>query len=126
MISIGGITLDSDMIWTDETNWNPVVSSAGRTIGGKQVVQEKALQGARPITLEGYEDSGWQKRSTVLALKALAAVPGATYSFIYESFSAMVRFRHEDGNSVDFTQLYGKVNPDGDFWYYGKILLQTV
>lgn len=127
IVSIGSVTLDNELVWVDEFDFAPVIASAERTVGGRLVIQERSLQGARPITLQGDEDRGWQKRSTIEALKNMAGITGATYTLIYGTFTTIVRFRHEEGNPVQFAPVKDYLpDPGTDEWYYGKILLQEV
>ena len=94
--TIGPVTLDNDMIHRDEYAFNPILASAQRTVGGGVYVQEFAAQTAgRMITLEATQTQGWQLKTTVDALHALAATPGATYTLTIGSENYTVRFANE-------------------------------
>lgn len=69
-----------DLIWIDEMEWEPVEQSHSYNVDGSLEIETEAnlKQGGRPITLKGTRKYGLVKRSTVLELKALSAVPGKT------------------------------------------------
>ena len=128
-MSIGSVTLDNDMIWSDEYAFNPVLASARRTIGGGIYVQEFAAQIAgRAITLEATATQGWQLKTTVDSLHTLAAAPGATYALTIDSLSITVRFANETDNGPiqmqPVTTLTGTV-PD-TIYYIGTIHLMRM
>lgn len=77
---LGGVELPRGMLWTDEFTWVAVERSVERSITGAQVVDQAAKVAGRPITLQGVRDQGWIRRATLLAVQALADVPGATYT----------------------------------------------
>lgn len=47
------ITLPTDLNWTDEYKWTPVVQSQEYAISGSLIVEEWVKQAGRPITLQG-------------------------------------------------------------------------
>lgn len=77
---LGGVELPRGMLWTDEFDWSAVQKSVERSITGAQVIDAAAKLAGRPITLQGVRDQGWIRRATLLAVQALADVPGATYT----------------------------------------------
>lgn len=77
---LAGIELPRGMLWTDEFDWSAVQKSVERSITGAQVIDAAAKLAGRPITLQGVRDQGWIRRATLLAVQALADVPGATYT----------------------------------------------
>lgn len=92
------LTLNPDLYWSDEYNWNPVEQSVERTITGAQVIQAAARVAGRPITLEPEDDStAWVSRSHVEALRNWAAVPGKTMTLTLRGVARTVIFRHQDG-----------------------------
>lgn len=128
--TLGGVELDRDMVWTDEYLWAQRRGGYTPTIGGGGIVQDfAAIESGRPITLESAGGQGSQRKDTVEALKALEAVPGATYTLAIEhnglALTKQVIFKpgEEDG-AVQFGQ---RVPCDGlqgdDHWYSGKVLL---
>jgi len=119
-MSIGGVSLTHDLIWRDEYLFNPVLASVAPTIGGGVYVQEFAAQTAgRPITLEATATQGWLLKTTVDALHALAAVPGATYPLVMGSATTTVRFAQEtDGGPIQMTPVIDLAGIVPDTVYY--------
>lgn len=92
------IVLHKDLLWSDETNWNPVQQTATRTITGAMIVQTGTMQAGRPITLEAEDDrSAPHSRETVDALRNWAAVPGKEMVLTLGGVEYDVIFRHQDG-----------------------------
>jgi hypothetical protein len=76
---LAGIELPRGMLWVDEFNWSAVQKTVERSITGAQIIDAAARIEGRPITLQAAEDQGWIRRATLLAVQALADVPGAQY-----------------------------------------------
>lgn len=92
------VTLNPDLFWSDEHNWNPVEQTAERTLTGALLVSSAFLTAGRPITLEPEDDSSaWMPRSAVDALRNFAAVPGKELTLTLRSVARAVIFRHQDG-----------------------------
>lgn len=73
-VSIAGITLPEDLLWTDEFKGFGVGQSITPTITGALLVEEFDQPEGRPMTLSSA-GAAWVTRSTVEALEALAATP---------------------------------------------------
>lgn len=126
------VTLDNDMVWIDEYSWQPTVATVTPTVGEGVNIQEyeKPNENNRLITLETTEGQGYQRKKTVDALKACAAIPAGRFflriSHNNRVLERVVRFRAEE-NAVDFEMI---ANLDGlqndDFWYAGTIRLAVV
>jgi len=131
---IGTVTLDRDMIFSDEYEYNMVNSEVAPTIGGGIVVQEfEGLEVGRFVTLVSTESQGLQLKSTVDGLKALAdSGAGNTYTLTIssnsETFTKTVRFRHEvDGGPIQFQPMQVRDGLHDDTVYYkGVISLMVV
>lgn len=92
------ITLNPDLLWSDENTWHPVEQNVERTITGAMVVSVAARVGGRPITLEPEtEESAWMSLATVNAVRNWAAVPGKVMTLTLRGLSYSVIFRHQDG-----------------------------
>ncbi len=78
--TLATVAIPADVWWSDEFAWTPVAQATSRSLTGARIVQVGLKVKGRPITLTSSERGGWVPRSTVLALQALAAVPGATYT----------------------------------------------
>jgi hypothetical protein len=135
--TLGGVTLDADMYLPDEFTYNLVNASVNPTIGGGVIVQEfTKVEAGRPLTLLSLPTAGMQKKDTVEALMALAAIPNATYSLVISttnggSLSKTVRFRNEvEGGAVQFVPFIereGLPASDGETsWYKGTLYLMVM
>lgn len=92
------LTLDPDLLWSDEDNWHPVQQNVQRTITGALDVQVAAMNKGRPITLEPEDDSSaWMQSATVEQLRNWAAVPGQQLILTLRNETRNVIFRHQDG-----------------------------
>jgi len=127
-MTIGGIALDHDLDWADEFSQPLSAGSFNRTIWGKAITQSFPISGGRQLTLAGNERYGWQKRSTVLALKALASTsPGTIHTVVLPNGSTVyAQFRHEEQPTVEFQKVTFATEPDSDFWYYGTVKMRIV
>jgi len=77
MIQLDTIILPDDLFWIDEFDWSPVAASLEYTTTGAGIIETSLMQTGRPITLAAESDEYcWITREKVLALKALADVPG--------------------------------------------------
>jgi|GEM_PF-2295996 len=131
---IGTVTLDKDMIFSDEFAYNMVNAEAEPTLGGGIVVQEfMGVEAGRTITLVSTETQGLQLKSTVDALKALSdSGAGNTYTLTITSnsqiFTRTVRFRNElDGGAVAFEPMQVRGGLHGsDIYFKGSIFLMVV
>lgn len=79
-MQIDDLVLPTDLIWTDEFGHDAVAQALTRTEGGALIVEETALIAGQPITLTGGRDAGWITREDLIALRALADDPLATYT----------------------------------------------
>lgn len=125
-LSIGGVTIKRSLVWADRDAWQQLGQSRARTVGGGQVVFTGPLAGGRPITLEARRGRGWLEHDEVTALRALAAVSGATYVLVFGSDSYDVEFDHEPGPAVDVAAFLPRQAPAADDPYFGTIRLRTV
>lgn len=132
-IRVGGVVLDNLMRWVDETKNVLRRATADRTLEGNLAVQVFDVVGGVPITLVGDNLTGWQKKSTVLALKSLAETGPFSFDLeFYDSNATLLqsytcRFRHEESPAVDFDPV-GFLNAlnDGNAWEAGTIKLITI
>ena len=131
---IGTVTLDKDMIFSDEFAYNMIHAEAESTLGGGIVVQEfMGVEAGRNVTLISTESQGLQLKSTVDALKALSdSGAGNTYTLTISSnsqtFTKTVRFRNElDGGAVAFEpmQVRGGLHSD-TIYFKGSISLMVM
>lgn len=131
--TIGGVTLDMEMLWLEEIQNPRAVGSAVATLGGGIVEQVRVLPGAvgDRITLQGARDYGWQKVSTVAALKALADAASGAVAVVMQGVTRYCRFRSEvQGGPVQFTRASGAPSLSSALlsssaWCVGTIYLEV-
>jgi hypothetical protein len=111
MITLAGIELPDDLDWEDEFGWEPVGQVITPTLSGAIIVEESVQSEGRPITLRS-DGEAWVKRSTVLELQALAAVPSARMQLHLNGRIFTVIWRRESGGGLEAKQLYRIADPD--------------
>lgn len=132
-ITLGTVSdLPGDMQWTDEyTEGSDLVAQDQQfTLTGALVVQANAKQAGRLITLEGRIEGNKAfaplTRAQVIALRALAAVPGATYLLTLpdgREFNVMFR---RDPVGVLMQPWEHIADPEDEDLYFGRINLIQV
>lgn len=121
------VTLNPDLLWVDESEWQPVEQRIERTITGALIVSVAARTGGRPITLQPEDEtSGWMTRATVELLRNWAAVPGKTLTLTLRSTARSVIFRHHDGVAVDATPVVHFNDVDASDFYRCTVRLMEV
>lgn len=129
---IGGTALDNEMLWLEQYGNPRAVGSAVYTLGGGVVTQVRILgpTGSR-ITLQGSRARGWQRASTVAALKVLADSAPSSVTVVLLGTTYTCRFRHEQsGGPVQFERVSGAVPAadqalTGQEWLFGTIYLEV-
>ena len=106
-ITLGSITLPTDLHWSDEFDWTPVAQETEYTLAGALAIETGVMQAGRPITLEGGEDRAWATRATVLLLQAAAALPGEKMTLTLNDARTFVHCRT---GSLETGQVYGFCN----------------
>ena len=133
--TIGTVSLDQDMYFSDLLKRSKVTASVTPTLGGGAVIQEfSKLDIGRIITLSTKDGMGYQQKSTLDSLQSLADVPGATYTFTIVPYTGSnyvktVRFRNElDGGAIqmEVASLALEGVPRDTVWYEGSIFLMVV
>jgi hypothetical protein len=117
------LTLDDDLLWADEFAWQPVARSVQTTVTGAVLVESAVRQAGRPITLRGGTDYGWMTRADVLALRAWAALPAATFTLTLRGQAYTVAFADA---GVDATPVIDVSDPTGGDYYIATVSLIEV
>lgn len=125
-IKIGGVSLNNSLQWTNRYQYAQAAQNVRRTLQGNPVVYSQSIYGARPITLEATEDTGWLQWSMVGALLTLAESPDTTYVFEFHGETYDVRFNYTEGPPIAFTTLRSVQVVANDEWMVGTIKLFTV
>ena len=133
--TIGTVTLDQDMYFSDLLKRSKVNASVTPTLGGGAVVQEfSKLDVGRLITLTTKDGMGYQLKATLDSLQALADSAGSTYTltivpYVGANYVKTVRFRNEiDGGAIQMepASLALEGIPRDTVWYEGSIFLMVV
>ncbi|CAG36321.1 hypothetical protein [Desulfotalea psychrophila] len=91
MISLNSVVLPPDLFWSDEFGWTPVASALEYGTTGSAFVDVSKKKSGRPITLSAESDTCWLTRADVLALKALADLPGKEMTLtLYERIFTVI------------------------------------
>lgn len=100
MISIGSVQftdrIESQIDWVDRKAWQGVGQSIRRALAGNNVILENPRSG-RPITLTAELPWCWLSAATVDALIVLANQANQSHAFVYNDYSASVRFVRQSG-----------------------------
>lgn len=122
---LNGIALPLGMVWVDEFAWVAAQRSVERSITGAQIIDVAPKLAGRPITLQGSQDQGWIRRVTLLAVRALADVPGGQYPLKLASGEAFtVMFASED--AIDAQPISRPELPENAHPYVATLRLITV
>lgn len=78
--TLGAVQIPAQMIWSDEFAWSAAESVSEYGIDGALLVDVGTRLAGQPVTLAGAQDRGWISYATLVAIKAMADVAGATYS----------------------------------------------
>lgn len=125
-ITLDGISLPEDLLWSDEYLWSPVKQSVQLSLNGKSIIQEAAQTQGRPVTLEGDQESAWVTKATLEQLRAAEATPDYDMTLDYHGTSLTVRFSRVNGNPIEARQIVGFANPQNDDVYSLRLRLFTV
>jgi len=125
-ITLGGLSLSPHMIWSDALNYQPVVQSTARTLGGAAVITSSATTKGRRITLDAVSDQGWLTKAQVDELITLASVAGSTYPLDIHGSTHTVMFFHSEGSAVVASPILSKQVYLSTDYYTGSIKLITV
>lgn len=125
MITLGGINLGYDLIWSDRHHSSEVLQSVIVTIGAGQNVFVQPKTVGRVITLEANETQGWLPASIIPQLKYLATLPGEVFDFNFHNLEMFqVMFRHQEPPALELRPLIegGELGQ----WFIGTIKLFSV
>ena len=126
MIVLDGISLPTDLLWSDEWAASTVAQAVRRTLDGGLVVFYGQMAGGLPITLESQPDAGWLTRTQVEAIALRAASPGGLYTLTLRGQTWQVMFRHHDAPAFEARPLVSVANPQAGDFYLATLKLMTV
>ena len=126
MITLDGIQLPVDLLWSDEWAASSVAQTVRRTLDGGLVVFYSELRAGWPITLESQPDAGWLTRAQVEAVALRAASPGGLYTLTLRGHTWQVMFRHHTAPAFEARPLVSVANPQAGDFYLATLKLMTV
>lgn len=110
------LTLPSDLLWSNEYEWQPVEQRGRYSVLGSLVLEAAARVAGRPITLEGGENYGWITRSTLTTLQTWVQLPSKTFTLNLLGVNHTVVFDHSAG-ALNALPVYQVSDPDpADFY----------
>lgn len=128
--SQASIDLPNDLIWKDEFTWVPAVQTRTYSLTGALIIETALKQAGRPISLEAATDMGWVPRSTVVALRAWAALQNILFKLVLEypddtrMFNVM--FDQEGQNAIAAEPVKGFPGHSPEDWFTIKLKLIEV
>jgi hypothetical protein len=121
----GVIALPDDLVWTDEFSWVPVVQKKTVTLTGALIIETGVRLAGRTITLAADPDMAWVTRSTVLALRAWAALDNRQFTLTLEyptdTRSFLVSFDQESNQAIEAHPVKGLPQHSPDDWFTLKL-----
>lgn len=126
-LTLGSVTLDHNMVWTDEFKFNSIVSTVDYTVGGVLEIQQSNRIKGRPITLASDPDAGFLTRQQVIDTEALANVLSTTYVLtLPDTRTFNVQFDFSNGPAIEAEQVFNVCNPALSHYYRVTIKLIEV
>ena len=131
VITLGGVSLNPSMNWSDRFQSYQVAQSVNRTVGGRAIIFATPLRAGRKITLESTQDSGWIDKTTVDILMGMAAIVGATFLLEVGDDTATLEtynviFRHNEPPALDINPHVPRPAHEATDTLFGKIKLLTI
>lgn len=126
-ISIGGIALSEDVVWTNEFDYAAISQSVRPLLGGGSIIQQayNTTQG-REIVLSARggpaQFDGYFTYAQIVSLKALEAT-GAQVTFVYNARSLEVVIK---SNGIEVTPALPRPDTANTDWYSGTITMIEV
>lgn len=100
------INLSDRLVWSDEHAWQPPQMATDYGTRGDLIVHVRARRAGRPITLQGADSAAWMPLSTIAALQAWAAIPGAQFTLHLRGTDRTVMFDATSGAAIDARPLW--------------------
>lgn len=92
------VTLSDDLLWVDEHQWTPTVTTVSYSLTGSLLVESSVKKAGRPVTLQSEPDMGWVERRDVNLIYAWACLSGLILRLELKNQAPFnVMFRHGDG-----------------------------
>jgi len=117
-VTLDGINLSIDLIWSDEYGFSHVTQSVKKSLTGALIIQEATQTKGRKIGLKGGQDAAWITRATADLLQAKVDTVDLTMTLIWHGVSYQVRFdRSGNVSPILLQEVYELADPDADHVY---------
>lgn len=93
-MTLDGIVLPDDLVWSNQFSWLPVSQSTEQAVNGALIVQEAVKLKGRTIKLRGGEDYAWITLDIVKQLQSLASTPANEIVLVHRGINYNVIFDH--------------------------------
>jgi hypothetical protein len=125
-ITIGAVTLPSDLRWADEFDTSQIAQNTQRSLSGALVISESVKTEGRSIKLTGDDEGAWISRSVLLQLRALAEQNNTNHVLDLNGTSFNVRFDRSNGSGITAKQIINCSDPGASDNYTLELSLFTV
>lgn len=126
MITLDGMELPEELIWTDEFSWNPVRVNEKISLSGIRNLSESLLptESGRFITL--MSDDAWLDRDDLKTLFSWTKSLSKTMTLVmHDDETYTVRFRHTDPPVLEYEPIIQSAFVDGNTLYRLNIKLEV-
>jgi len=122
-VTLDGITLPIDLIWSDEYGFSHVTQNVKKSLTGALIIQEAIQPKGRKLGIKGGQDAAWIDRSTADLLQAKVDTVDLTMTLIWHGVSYQVRFDRSGNTSpILLQEIYELADPDADHVYSITVL----
>lgn len=119
MITLEGIELPEDLVWSDKYQWIPVTTvEATNSLSGALILTQKTRTSGRTITLTGTQTSAWIKKSVIDQLYVLASVIDNELTLDLHGTEYTVKFFDVGGDAISVTDLIESHPLPPEDWNY--------
>lgn len=123
-VTLGGITLNPSIQWTNRREFNRMAQGVKSTLGGGGVAYQQRLYKNLPIKLAATIDTGWLTQAMIDDIETLALMTGVLHVFNFHGTIHDIIFDYSAG-AYTFDQIqYRQVPLSGDS-FTGSINLLT-
>lgn len=127
---IAGQQLDNHIYWVDRWNYDWVVEQESFSVGGKIISRVNSPMDnpyGQLVTFKSYENSGWQKISTMKQIRLLSdALYGGDFQLVYDGNIYRAKFVYSNtGGAVQFVPVIRTATSD-DHWCIATIYMRLL
>jgi hypothetical protein len=124
--SIGAIQIPSGVLWINQYNYTPTVTTKDISITGALLIQHQNATSGRPIILESTQNHGWVTRTLVDQLRADSETLTTKIFTAEDSTTYNVHWDHSSGFAIVASPLLIKSKYEPDDFFIVTLNLITV